>query len=389
MRITSSTPTITTASTAQGPNAVKLYLHVGGNTPKAKWIVSKKTAYSFVKISNVEDDLDYDNDEKMDREGEWFLKVKPEAINDSAWDYKDYKKSPNSATLGRPGHDLMEEFEEATNGGVQSLTLGTLDNSYLVNESGVQEGRPQSNGLQQLDIEMGKIVSEWKFQKDGTYITMRDIIYDTKGSELDLSESTFLGLDDNMLCKWDMYDHAGMVQNIANVNSPIRLYSKTSMRQAKTAFPGLDPPITLNDVTYDGKLVLGTTDTYLVLICTLFTDKDGNTKIEFSSWAGNKILAPRLLKLTPLDSHLAGTDNNLSWEQMPLGSQESPWWYLRGYPLEQNLSHSSYNVKDISNGLRRSWANVGPIIFGTTMATHTKISRSLIGLSFAFILEDE
>ncbi|KAM1106319.1 hypothetical protein ACFX13_003257 [Malus domestica] len=91
----------------------------------------------------------------------------------------------------------------------------------------------------------------------------------------------------------------------------IRLYSKTSIRHAKNDFPGLSPPITLIDVTYDGKLVLGTTNTYLVLICTLFTEKDGNTKIGFSSWSGNKILTPRLLKLTPLDSHLAGTDNNL------------------------------------------------------------------------------
>lgn len=33
--------------TAQGWNAVKLYLHVGGNTPNAKWIVSEKTASSL------------------------------------------------------------------------------------------------------------------------------------------------------------------------------------------------------------------------------------------------------------------------------------------------------------------------------------------------------
>ncbi|CAN6544290.1 unnamed protein product [Malus baccata var. baccata] len=459
------------ASAAQGQNAVKLYLHVGGNTPKAKWIVSEKTAYSFVKTSNVDGDGDYDDDGRMDREGEWVLKVgskvrarvstdlqlkmfgdqrrvdfvskgvwalkfytdeqyrrfvtefqdylfenvygvkateenkvkvygkeflgwvKPEAADDSAWDYEDSEKSPKSATPVRPSHDLMEEFEEAANGGVQSLTLGALDNSYLVNENGVQfyrnfnhgihgkgvcakfdtggsslgkstpkkallmraetnmllmspfkEGKPQANGLQQLDIETGKIVTEWKFQKDGTDITMRDITNDTKGSQLDPSESTFLGLDDNRLCQWDMRDRAGMVQNIANANSPvlhwtqghqfsrgtnfqcfattgdgsivvgglegkIRLYSKTSMRQAKTAFPGLGSPITHIDVTYDGKWVLGTTDTYLVLICTLFTDKDGKTKTGFSGRAGNKIPAPRLLKLTPLDSHLAGTDN--------------------------------------------------------------------------------
>ncbi|KAL6270399.1 hypothetical protein ACE6H2_027310 [Prunus campanulata] len=459
------------SSAAQNQNAVKLYLHIGGNTPKAKWVVSDKTSYSFVKTSNVDGDDDYDDDVRSDREGQWVLKVgskvrarvstdmqlkmfgdqrrvdfvskgvwalkfytdeqyrrfvtefqdylfenvygvqateenkvkvygkeflgwaKPEAADDSAWDYDDIDQSPKSATPVRPSQDLMEEFEEAANGGVQSLTLGAMDNSFLVNDTGVQiyrnfnhgihgkgvvakfdsggsslgrstpkkallmraetnmllmspltEGKPQANGIQQLDIETGKIVTEWKFQKDGTDITMRDITNDTKASQLDASESTFLGLDDNRLCQWDMRDRAGMVQNIAAANSPvlnwtqghqfsrgtnfqcfattgdgsivvgslegkIRLYSKTSMRQAKTAFPGLGSPITHVDVTYDGKWVLGTTDTYLVLICTLFTDKDGKTKTAFSGRAGNKIPAPRLLKLTPLDSHLAGTDN--------------------------------------------------------------------------------
>ncbi|KAG0470446.1 hypothetical protein HPP92_017146 [Vanilla planifolia] len=75
---------------------------------------------------------------------------------------------------------------------------------------------------------------------------------------------------------------------------------------AKTAFPGLGSPITHVDVTYDGKWVLGTTDTYLILICTIFKDKDGKEKIGFSGRMGNRIAAPRLLKLTPLDSHLAG-----------------------------------------------------------------------------------
>lgn len=461
------------SSAAQNQNAVKLYLHIGGNTPKAKWVVSDKTSYSFVKTFNVDGDDDYDDDVRSDREGQWVLKVgskvrarvstdmqlkmfgdqrrvdfvskgvwalkfytdeqyrrfvtefqdylfenvygvkateenkvkvygkeflgwaKPEAADDSAWDYDDIDidQSPKSATPVRPSQDLMEEFEEAANGGVQSLTLGAMDNSFLVNDTGVQvyrnfnhgihgkgvvakfdsggsslgrstpkkallmraetnmllmsplkEGKPQANGIQQLDIETGKIVTEWKFQKDGTDITMRDITNDTKASQLDPSESTFLGLDDNRLCQWDMRDRAGMVQNIAAANSPvlnwtqghqfsrgtnfqcfattgdgsivvgslegkIRLYSKTSMRQAKTAFPGLGSPITHVDVTYDGKWVLGTTDTYLVLICTLFTDKDGKTKTAFSGRAGNKIPAPRLLKLTPLDSHLAGTDN--------------------------------------------------------------------------------
>ncbi|XP_050363086.1 protein CYPRO4 [Argentina anserina] len=462
------------AVAAVSQNAVKLYLHIGGNTPNAKWIVSSKLAsFSFVKTAKVDGDSDDDDDYdgSSDSKGQWILKVggkvrarvstdmqlkmfadqrrvdfvsrgvwalkfytdeqyrrfvtefqdclfenvyglkateeskvkvygkeflgwvKPEAADDSAWEYADdydmAARSPHSVTPVRSNQQLMEEFEEAANGGVQSLALGAMDNSFLVNDSGVQvfknfshgihgkgvvakfdsgggskstpkkallmrgeinmmlmsplkEGKPQANGLQQLDIETGKIVTEWKFEKDGTEITMRDITNDTKGSQLDPSESTFLGLDDNRLCQWDMRERRGMVQTIANspvlewsqghqfsrgtnfqcfattgdgsivvgsLDGKIRLYSKTSMRQAKTAFPGLGSPITHVDVTYDGKWVLGTTDSFLVLICTLFTDKDGKTKTGFSGRMGNKIPAPRLLKLIPLDSHLAGKDN--------------------------------------------------------------------------------
>lgn len=461
---------------ANSKNAVKLYLHIGGNTPKAKWIVSEKlTSYEFLKTSDADEDEDEDESDGRGKSwwvlkvgskvkcrvstdmqlklfggqrrvdfvcrGVWALKfytdeqyrrfvtefqdrlfenvygipateenkvkvygkefigwVKPESADDSMWEDADDEltKSPEPAAT-RSRQDLLEEFEEAANGGVQSLTLGALDNSFLVSDNGVQvyrnfnhgihgkgvcvkfdggnsrgasglgnsapskamlmraetnmmlmspfkEGKPHSTGLQQLDIETGKIVTEWKFEKDGTEITMRDITNDTKGSQLDPSESTFLGLDDNRLCQWDMRDRRGIVQNIASANSPvlhwsqghqfsrgtnfqcfattgdgsivvgsidgkIRLYSKSSMRQAKTAFPGLGSPITHVDVTYDGKWVLGTTDTYLILICTLFTDKEGRTKTGFSGRMGNRIPAPRLLKLTPLDSHLAGTDN--------------------------------------------------------------------------------
>lgn len=462
-------------------NAVKLYLHVGGNTPKAKWIVSDKlTYYAFIKTSEVDGD-DTDEDEGSDGGGNesWVLRVgskirsrvstelqlkmfgdqrrvdfvsrgvwalkffndedyrffvtrfqdclfenvyglratdenkvkvygkdfigwaKPEAADDSIWEDADdgLWKTPSKSTPIRSNQELMEEFEEAANGGIQSLALGALDNSFLVNDSGIQvvknfshgihgkgvtvkydsgkykdssslghstpkkallmraetnmllmspmkEGKPHSTGLHQLDIETGKIVTEWKFQKDGADLTMRDITNDTKGSQLDPSESTFLGLDDNRLCQWDMRDRRGIVQTLAGDGAPvlnwtqghqfsrgtnfqcfattgdgsivvgsadgkIRLYSKSSMRMAKTAFPGLGSPITHVDVTYDGKWILGTTDTYLILICTLFTDKDGKTKTGFSGRMGNKIPAPRLLKLTPLDSHLAGADNKL------------------------------------------------------------------------------
>ena len=52
-------------------NAVKLYLHVGGNTPKAKWVVSDKlTSYKFVK-----NDEDCDDESGRGGENYWVLKV--------------------------------------------------------------------------------------------------------------------------------------------------------------------------------------------------------------------------------------------------------------------------------------------------------------------------
>lgn len=460
-------------------NPVKLYLHIGGNTPNAKWVVSDKlTHYAFVK-DDGDDDQDGDgshwelrigskirarvssdlqlkmfgDQRRVDfvSHGVWALKffkdedyrrfvtefqdchfenvhgvkateenklkvygkdfigwLNPEAADDAVWEVpdEDFKSSPEFTP--RKNQDLLEEFEEVANTGIQSLALGALDNSFLVGTDSIQvvknfkhgihgkgvcvkfdhagsksspsystpkkgilmrgetnmmlmsplsEGKPQSSGLHQLDIETGKIVTEWKFEKDGTDVSMRDITNDTKGAQLDPSGSTFLGLDDNRLCQWDMRDRRGMVQNIASANSPvlhwtqghqfsrgtnfqcfastgdgsivvgsldgkIRLYSKTSMRQAKTAFPGLGSPITHVDVTYDGKWVIGTTDTYLILICTLFTDKDGRTKTGFSGRMGNKIPAPRLLKLTPLDAHMAGENNKFHGGQFSWVTEE-------------------------------------------------------------------
>uniref|UniRef100_A0ACD5ZAE9 Uncharacterized protein n=1 Tax=Avena sativa TaxID=4498 RepID=A0ACD5ZAE9_AVESA len=325
--------------------------------------------------------------------------ARPAEADDAVWaDAEDgFTPPPPVAASAR---DLLEEFEEEAGDGtgIQSLALGALDNSFLVGAAGIQvvknfrhgvhgkgvsvkisggrrgsttastystpkkallmrgetnmllmspgdTGAARSNGVHHVDIETGKVVTEWRFEKDGTDITMRDIANDSKSSQLEPSGSTFLGLDDNRLCRWDMRDARGRVQTIGtssespvlhwsqghqfsrgtnfncfastgdgsivvgSIDGKIRLYSKSSMRMAKTAFPGLGSPITHVDVTYDGKWILGTTDTYLILICTIFKDKDGKDKTGFSGRMGNRIAAPRLLKLSPLDSILAGNDN--------------------------------------------------------------------------------
>jgi len=317
---------------------------------------------------------------------DFMVWANPQAADDSVWEDTD----EISRVEEEEGRDLKEELEEASHSGIQSLAMGALDHSFLVSETGIQavknfrhgihgkgmsvrfgkeessgggsycatpkkgllmraetnmmlmspakKANPHATGVHQMDIETGKVVTEWKFEKDGTPITMRDIANDSKGAQLDASESTFMGLDDNRLCRWDMRDKHGIVQDtgitvlswadghqfsrgtnfqcfattgdgcvvVGSSDGKIRLYGKTSMRMAKTSFPGLGSPITHVDVTYDGKWIVGTTDTYLILISTVFTDKDGKTKTGFSGRMGHKIPAPRLLKLKPVDAYLAG-----------------------------------------------------------------------------------
>ncbi|KAH9324652.1 hypothetical protein KI387_004830 [Taxus chinensis] len=502
------------AQASNNAQLVKLYKHIGGNAPNAKWVVAEKMAgfRFFREGDNDEDGSDEEEEdnwrmEKMrggfrswvlkvgstvkgridDRlqmrfcdeqlradfvnQGVWAVKffspevyrgfvarfqnclfentylleateenkvkvfgkdfmgwANPEAADDSVWEDAEESLGEEEEEKKKRGRDLTEEFVEDITGGIQSLTIGGLDHSFLVNESGIEalknspqglhgkgmavkfrkgefggggvggsyfatpkkgmlmkaesnmilmspakQSMPHAAGVHQLDIETGKIVTEWKFEKDGTPITMRDVTNDNKGAQLDPSESTFLGLDDNRLCRWDMRDRVGAVQQI---NSPvlgwaeghqfsrgtnfqcfatsgdgsivvgssdgkIRLYGKTSMRQAKTAFPGLGSPITHVDVTYDGKWILGTTDTYLILISTVFTDKDGKTKTGFSGRMGNRIAAPRLLKLTPVHAHLAGKKNKLH------GGQFS--WVTEGGRQERHLVASIGNFSIIWN----------------------------------------
>ncbi|XP_072963421.1 protein CYPRO4-like [Typha angustifolia] len=524
-----SKPSSLSPSSSPSPNvnpnsidAAKLYLHIGGNSPSARWITSEKlTSFSFRRSSGSGSGSDDDSPAPGTGAAPWFLfvgsrirarvgpalQLKPfpdqrrvdfvadgvwalkflnpegyrrfceqyqgclfentynleategnrlkvygkeflgwaqaEAADDSIWEDAEESLSPSPRKVTTPileRQDLLEEFEEAASeGGIQSLALGALENSFLVSNSGIQVvknfshgihgkgvsvrfpgngsrvsefstpkkallmraetnmllmspadgGKPHSTGVHQLDIETGKMVTEWKFEKDGTDITMRDITNDSKGAQLDPSESTFLGLDDNRLCRWDMRDRRGMVQNLANsMESPvlqwtqghqfsrgtnfqcfastgdgsivigsldgkIRLYSKNSMRMAKTAFPGLGSPITHVDVTFDGKWILGTTDTYLVLICTIFKDKDGKEKTGFSGRMGNRIAAPRLLKLTPVDSHLAGVNNNFrggqfSWvtengkQERHLVATVGKFSIIWNFQQVKNSSHECY-----------------------------------------------
>ncbi|GBG88135.1 hypothetical protein CBR_g46624 [Chara braunii] len=236
---------------------------------------------------------------------------------------------------GRRGTALSSSSFASAAGVPLTPTKGLLMRSErnLLLMSPCKTGPRQATGLHQMDIERGSVVAQWEFKKDDVPIPMREICGDTKSSQLEQSD-TFLGLDDNRLCRWDMRVREGLVQEltkpvaldwaeghtfsrgtnfrcmastgdggvaVGSEDGKIRLYGTTSMRQAKTCFPGLGDPITAIDVTFDGRWVLATTNDYLLLIHCLFRDKDGREKTGFAGRMGSQIRAPRLLKLKPED----------------------------------------------------------------------------------------
>lgn len=110
-------------------------------------------------------------------------------------------------------------------------------------------------------------------------------------------------------------------------------------------------------MTYDGKWVLATTDTYLFLICTQFTDKGGATKSAFKdrgmtgkSSEGCKVPAPINLRLKPEDVALVGGAStgfrNGRFEWTVDGSKSEAWCVAsRGpYTFAWNISRARRNA---------------------------------------------
>ena len=226
------------------------------------------------------------------------------------------------------------------------VSLKDADGAFITPTKGILADAEQSmlllspetgrrDKIYQMDLERECVVSAWGCNKDGVDVPMTDIVTDSKSSQMEAGRGTFLGLDDNRLVRWDMRMEGGIAQTLASPtlgyadghdfargtkfrcmattgdgciavgseDGKIRLYSDKSMRQAKTSFPGLGAPITAIDVTHDGKWILATTDTCLVLLHTCVRDaKSGDLTTGFKTRAGERIPAPRLLKLKPEDA---------------------------------------------------------------------------------------
>ena len=179
------------------------------------------------------------------------------------------------------------------------------------------------NSLYRMDLETGKVVDEWKVHDD---IPVNVYAPENKFAQA-TGEQTFLGLSKNALYRIDPrlsgnkmvdselkqytskndFSAAATTEQgyiaVASNKGDIRMFDRLGIN-AKTALPALGDPIVGLDTSADGRWVLGTTRTYLLLIDALQKDGKNEGKLGFEkAFAKDSKPQPRRLGLTP--SHVA------------------------------------------------------------------------------------
>ncbi|KZF21830.1 vacuolar import and degradation protein 27 [Xylona heveae TC161] len=179
------------------------------------------------------------------------------------------------------------------------------------------------NSLYRMDLEYGKVVDEWKVHDD---IPVMNFAPDKKFAQM-TGEQTFLGHSHNALYRIDPrlagnklvdsqlkqyaskndFSTAATTEKgyiaVASNKGDIRMFDRLGIN-AKTHIPALGEPIIGLDVSADGRWVLATCRTYLLLIDALQKEGKNEGKLGFEkSFGKDSKPQPRRLGLQP--AHVA------------------------------------------------------------------------------------
>ncbi|OJD15385.1 hypothetical protein AJ78_04355 [Emergomyces pasteurianus Ep9510] len=187
----------------------------------------------------------------------------------------------------------------------------------------ILQNEQDPHSLYRMDLEYGKVVDEWKVHDD---IPVTSFAPETKFSQM-TSNQQFVGISRNALYRIDprlsgnklvQKDLKEYVKNndfsaaatteqgyiaVASNKGDIRMFDKFGIR-AKTHIPALGEPIIGLDVSADGRWVLATCRTYLLLVDSLQKEGKYEGKLGFEKSFGKDAKPqPRRLGLQP--SHVA------------------------------------------------------------------------------------
>lgn len=182
-----------------------------------------------------------------------------------------------------------------------------------------------------MDLEYGKVVDEWKVSDD---VPVENILPESKFAQMNPTQ-TLVGHSHNGLFRIDprvqgnklvesqfkqyasknAFSAAATTESgklaVASNKGDIRLFDAIG-KNAKTALPALGDPILGVDVTADGRWLIATCKTYLLLIDTLIGDGRYKGSLGFDrSFPADSKPIPRRLQLRP--EHLAYMQHDVSF----------------------------------------------------------------------------
>lgn len=189
----------------------------------------------------------------------------------------------------------------------------------------------EPNSLYHLDVTTGKVVEEWKIHDD---VPVLNIAPDSKFAQTTPQE-TFVGTSGNAVFRVDprvsgnkmvesqFKQYTGKNQfsgvtttakgglAVASEKGDIRLFDSIG-KNAKTALPPLGDPILGVDVTADGRYIVATTKTYLLLIDTLIGEGRYQGQLGFDrSFPASAKPVPARLQLR--SEHVAYMNHGISF----------------------------------------------------------------------------
>lgn len=251
----------------------------------------------------------------------------------------------DSIGVFKPGQDGLDLVTEAKVKYPNSSTTSEFKISKMMlhqgDESLLLMNPDAPNSVFKMDLERGEVIEEWKVHEDSK---VTSILPNSKYSQM-TGESTFIGLNSNSIFRIDprlsgtkrveseMKSYA--VKNefscgattgtgelaVASSKGELRLFNKLDKR-AKTLLPMFGDPILGVDSTENGKFIIATCKTYLLLINTELSDGSGATGFTKSMGGADDKPIPKRLQLKPEHIAYMGSSPSFTPARFSTGQSE-------------------------------------------------------------------
>ncbi|KAK7061778.1 VID27 cytoplasmic protein-domain-containing protein [Favolaschia claudopus] len=334
------------------------------------WGKMKPEEQNYVRSANEDVEMQDVSEEEEEDEIQSELEVEEPSDSESESEEEDEEDQPPPLAKGEHNSHLTVGYKGDRSYVVRGSKIGffTRGSDYSMKYGGTIDGITTTKGkefkpsqvmlhdqdtkmilknpgdphsLYSMDLERGKIVEEWKVHDD---ITVDHMAPDNKFAQT-THEQTVVGASHNALFRIDpRLSGTKMVESqfkqyvsknkfsgvattkagklaVASEKGDIRLFDSIG-KIAKTALPPLGDPIIGIDVTADGRYVVATTKTYLLLIDTLIGEGRyaGSLGFDRSFPAAAKPI-PRRLQLRA--EHVAYMNSEISFSPARFNQSET------------------------------------------------------------------